>query len=318
LGNPSDGYFGKTMSFTFADFSATVTMYETPELQILPGPVDDHTFSDVHALVEDVRAFGYYGGIRLLKAATKVFYSYCQEDGIVLPPRNFTVRYESNIPRLVGLSGSSALCTAMFRSLMRFYEVDIPRELVATLCWRAEHDELNITCGMQDRVVQVYQGCVFMDFDEALMTSRGYGRYETIDATRLPSLYIAYDPRRAEVSGTYHRKLRVLFDERKAEIVEAMAQFADFAQQGYVALVSGHTGRIAELINANFDLRDRMFNVSEENRRMVMQARNAGASAKFAGSGGAIVGTYEDDAMYGRLERAMSEIGCTLLRPRIV
>jgi glucuronokinase len=32
IGNPSDGYFGKTIAFTFSAFSAEVTMVETPEL----------------------------------------------------------------------------------------------------------------------------------------------------------------------------------------------------------------------------------------------------------------------------------------------
>ena len=58
--------------------------------------------------------------------------------------------------------------------------------------------------------------------------------------------------------------------------------------------------------------------LSEENRRMVMVARNAGASAKFAGSGGAIVGTYEDDSHFERLSAALSEIGCRTLKPAIV
>ena len=72
------------------------------------------------------------------------------------------------------------------------------------------------------------------------------------------------------------------------------------------------------MINANFDLRHRIFNVAEENVRMVEQARRTGASAKFAGSGGAIVGTYEDQAMYDALEQSLAEIGCRLLKPRIV
>ena len=51
---------------------------------------------------------------------------------------------------------------------------------------------------------------------------------------------------------------------------------------------------------------------------MVMVAREVGASAKFAGSGGAIVGTYEDDAHFERLSAALSEIGCRTLKPAIV
>ena len=50
---------------------------------------------------------------------------------------------------------------------------------------------------------------------------------------------------------------------------------------------------------------------------MVMTARSVGASAKFAGSGGAIVGTYEDDAQYAALERALAGVGCRTLRPTI-
>ena len=50
---------------------------------------------------------------------------------------------------------------------------------------------------------------------------------------------------------------------------------------------------------------------------MVMVARSSGASAKFAGSGGAIVGTYEGDEQYAALEKALSGIGCRTFRPVI-
>ena len=50
---------------------------------------------------------------------------------------------------------------------------------------------------------------------------------------------------------------------------------------------------------------------------MVKAARTAGASAKFAGSGGAIVGTYEDDAHFARLSEALAAVGCTTIKPVI-
>ena len=62
---------------------------------------------------------------------------------------------------------------------------------------------------------------------------------------------------------------------------------------------------------------DRIFNVAPANRNMVMTARSTGASAKFAGSGGAIVGTYEDDAQFDRLSAALAGIGCQTIRPVI-
>jgi glucuronokinase len=50
---------------------------------------------------------------------------------------------------------------------------------------------------------------------------------------------------------------------------------------------------------------------------MIKVARSAGASAKFAGSGGAIVGTYEDDAHFSRLSSVLAGIGCRTLKPAI-
>jgi len=318
VGNPSDGYFGKTVSFTFEEFCAEVTLYETPELGFVPGDVDDARFSSPEELLSDIQHFGYYGGIRLLKATAKVFFAHCREQGITLPKRNFTVQYASSIPRLVGLAGSSAICTAMLKALQPFYGVALPLEIVPTLCLKAERDELNIQCGLQDRVIQIYQGLVFMDFDREGVESRGYGRYERLGYACLKNLYISYDPLCAEVSGVYHQRLHVLFEEKKPDIVAAMTAFADLAQQARDAIVAGQVEKLPALLNANFDLRDRVFNVTAANRRMVMSARSVGCSAKLAGSGGAIVGMYEDEGQYQRLVSVMSAIGCTTIKPRIV
>ncbi|MCK5801706.1 MAG: GHMP kinase [Lentisphaeria bacterium] len=318
LGNPSDGYYGKTIALSIPEFPVVVTIYESPELRIELGDVDDNVFENMDGLVQEVQHFGYYGGIRLVKATTKIFAQYCHEQGIELPDRNFTIRYRSTVPRLVGLGGSSAICTATFKALAKFYEVDcIPQELVPTLCWHAENQELGIHCGMQDRVIQVYGGVVYMDFDQEYFEAHEHGRYVRLDPQRLPRVFLAYDPNRAEFSGIYHRRLRVLFEEKKADILAAMSEFADFAEQGAEAIQKGDLDRVNQLINANFDLRNRVFNVSEENIRMVQTARSVGASAKFAGSGGAIVGLYEDDAMFVQLSEKLKQIGCRVIQPQI-
>jgi len=293
-------------------------MYESPELGFTPGDVDDSVFKSPEELLKEIQLFGYYGGIRLLKATTKLFFLYCREQGISLPARNFTVRYTSTIPRLVGLSGSSAICTAMLKALQSFYEVSLPKEWQPTLCLKAEREELGIQCGLQDRVIQIYQGLVFMDFDQEYVEKLGYGRYEVLDPSVLKNLYISYDPLRAEVSGVYHQKLRILFEEKKPDILAAMKEFAGFAQQARDAIIAGRLEQLPSLMNANFDLRDRIFNVAEANRHMVMTARSVGCSAKFAGSGGAIIGMYEDEAQYQRLVQAMASIGCTTIKPTIV
>ena len=324
LGNPSDGYFGKTLSFTFTQFGVSLAMSESTRIQFVQGEVDDATFSSMDDLVRNLRLYGYYGGIRLLKAVTKRFFEYCASRGITLPKRNFKVEYKINIPRLVGLSGSSAICSAMLKALMKFYEVTIPLEYQPTICLEAEREELRINCGFQDRVIQIYNGLVFMDFEKSFVESHNYGKYEQLysSASSL-RLYIAYDATRAEESGEAHKEVKKLFEAKNADVLAAMSEFADIAQKGRDLLCSPSTSpsdlsaKLASLINANFDLRDRIFNVAEENRRMVMTARKAGASAKFAGSGGAIVGTYEDEAQFERLKSALAAIGSVTLKPTI-
>ena len=325
LGNPSDGYFGKTISFTFRNFCVDLKLTESARLRFVPGEVDDATFESPEKLVRDLRLYGYYGGIRILKAMAKLFFEYCLERGIEIPKRNFTAEYKINIPRLVGLSGSSAICSAMLKALERFYEVTVPEEEAPTLVMEAERDELGIACGLQDRVAQMYNGIVYMDFDRALVESTGHGRYERLypsslnshPSSLIPHLYVAYDPNRAEESGKAHKKVKKLFQENNADVHAAMKEFADIAKQGREALVKGDLAALPALVNANFDLRDRIFNVAEENRRMVMTARQSGASAKFAGSGGAIVGTFEDEAQFARLKADLAAIGCTTFVPAV-
>ena len=322
LGNPSDGYFGKTLSFTFTQFGVDLTLSESSRIRFQQGEVDDASFGSIDELARNLRLYGYYGGIRLLKATTKRFFDWCQEQGVALPERNFSVEYKINIPRLVGLSGSSAICSAMLKALMKFYGVSIPLELQPTLCLEAERDELGINCGFQDRVIQIYNGLVFMDFDRAFVEAHNHGRYERLEPSAETHLYIAYDANRAEESGKAHQKVKKLFEAKNADVLAAMSEFADFAQQGRDLLVGGEgTGRtmekLAALINANFDLRDRIFHVAEENRRMVMTARKSGASARFAGSGGAIVGTYGDEAQFERLKADLAAIGTVVFKPTI-
>ena len=315
VGNPSDGYFGKTIAFLFHNFSAQVTLYETPELEILPNNRDRSVYLSMPNLVEDVRRYGYYGGIRLLKASITRFHDHCRQYAITLHKRNFTLRYESDIPHQVGLAGSSAIVTACIQALCRFYDVTIPPAVQANLVLSVENDELGISAGLQDRVAQAYGGMVSMDFDRDVMQEQGYGRYESLDASLLPPIYIAYDASLAEQSAVFHNNIRDRFDRGEREVVDAMRFWADLTDQVRDKLLAGERDAIGPLLNANFDKRREIYRLSDRNIRMVETARSVGASAKFSGSGGAIVGTYDDEAMYQRLEQALAAIEVRVLKP---
>lgn len=131
LGNPSDGYFGKTISIIVKNFGAHISLYETPELHIEARDQDLDIYKNIHDLIDSIYLTGYYGGARLVKAAIKKFVEYCKSENIKLKSNNFTIRYHSSIPRQIGLAGSSAIITATFRALIRFYEVSIPKDKVS-------------------------------------------------------------------------------------------------------------------------------------------------------------------------------------------
>jgi len=318
VGNPSDGYFGKTIAFVFSNFSAEVVLYETPELEILPQERDRSIYKDINGLFEDVQLFGYYGGIRLLKATIKKFLEYCRTNRVVLDNRNFTIRYQSNIPNRLGLAGSSAIITACMKALMAFYKIRIPRQLLANLVLSVETDELGISAGLQDRVAQAYEEPVYMDFDKSIFERQDYGEYRPFSASHLERLYIAYRTDLSEGSEVFHNDIRSRFDKGDQEVIDAMKGFASLTVQVMQFLERGQLEKISPLLNANFDLRCSIYQISSKNKEMVALARSIGASAKFTGSGGAIIGMYKDEAMFETLSQTFSKYQIEVIKPTIV
>ena len=317
LGNPSDGYFGKTISVTFADFQARVVLYEWPELEIILSRQDRCEFTSLSELVEDVKLNGLYGGLRLIKATIKVFADYCESERIELPSRNFALRYETDIPRQVGMAGSSAIVTAVIRALVAFYEVTIPKPVLANLVLAVETREIGITAGLQDRVCQVYGGLVYMDFDRRHFETRGFGHYENLDPALLPPLYVAYRQDLSQISGIYHSNLRERWERGDPEVFQAMREFAALAEEGRSALLERDYTRLARLMDRNFDIRRRLVRLDPVNVEMVEAARGLGVCAKYAGSGGCIVGICAEEDRFTRLREALGKLGCAVIRPTV-
>ena len=320
VGNPSDGYFGKTIAFVFRNYCAEAELYESPELDLLPSLRDHNTFADMEELYRDIQFYGYYGGIRLLKGAIKKFYEYVRQKGWTLEHKNFTLRYRSSIPNRLGLAGSSAIITAAMRCLCKFYGIRIRPDEFANVVLAVEKDELGIPAGLQDRVAQSYNHPVYMDFNRSYMEKHGVGRYTRIDIPEDLHLYIAYRTDLAEGSEVLHSRLRQDFEDGRPDVVAAMKEWASLTDQVRLCLKSGDYERIGSLLNRNFDLRCEVCSdaVSEKNRLMVDLARRAGASAKFTGSGGAIIGTYRNEAMFRKLAGTLDKYRIAVIKPDIV
>ena len=231
LGNPSDGYNGKTIAISVRNFWAEVVLYEWDSVDIVLAADDRASFNSIYDLAQDVKLHGYYGGIRLVKATIKRFVEYCVERNLTLHGRNFSVRYETNIPRQVGLAGSSAIIVATLRCLMEYYEIEMPLEIQPTFVLSVEL-ELGITGGLQDRVIQCYEGMVYMDFakeNERRIEGMICYAYERMDPALLPEIYIAYHDEMSEPTEIFHNDIRARYDRGDADIVNAMGHFAQLA-----------------------------------------------------------------------------------------
>lgn len=317
LGNPSDGYFGKTIALPLRNFRARTLLYPSARLEIKPSAADIPIWENLQELRQHTQWRGYYGGIRIIRALLMRFSDYCAKEGIELHDRNFTIEYESNIPLRLGMGGSSAIITSSLRALMRYYDVEIPLPIQANLVLETETRELGVSAGLQDRVVQVYEGVVYMDFDRSLMESRGFGEYELLDSSLLPKLYVAYRTKLSEGTEVFHNDLRQRFEAGDKTVLDAIQEWAAMAEEGRRALLAGDQYSFAELIDANFDLRAQTCTIGRENLQMVRAARAMGATAKFAGSGGAIIGTYRDEAHFEVLRKSLRELDIEVVRPRI-
>ncbi|KAJ3215180.1 pre-rRNA-processing protein esf1 [Dinochytrium kinnereticum] len=309
MGNPSDGFFGKTLSLLISNFWAEVTLIPNPfesdqTVIITPNPLCD--------------PFGFQS----IEVASTV----CARDGYY------------GVGRQVGLAGSSALITALLKALIRFHGHDsdptrFPPHVRANLALSAERDELNIAAGQQDRVIQAFGGLVFMDFDRKLMEGRGYGEYTALTVDVLPEgLWMAFVAQPSDSgkivdlfvldieTGSAFRNHTY---EREIQIVSAMSHFAQLAQDGKDALLKGDHMKFADLMDENFNTRRRIYGdlvIGESNLKLVSIARSYGHSAKFSGSGGCVVGMWRGNpdspervALTKKMKRELQQHALTVM-----
>ncbi|HMP69021.1 MAG TPA: hypothetical protein PKA76_06700 [Pirellulaceae bacterium] len=316
MGNPSDGYGGKTISLPLHNFWAEVSLHPSPNVFLEPGVEEAPRYDSVYQLIESIERTGYSGGLRLIRASVKRFVSFAENELAIACDRGFTISYQTNIPRCVGLAGSSALVVAALKVLAEYFNVEMAPPLLASLALTVERDELGIPAGLQDRVVQAFDRLVYMDFSRMTsMHGLEVGHYQELSQTVPGNPYVAICRRGAEPTELLHGSLQQRFRRGDVEVTQAMKRFAELAELGKVAIERGDAEQLNSLIDANFDLRQSICDINPLHLRMIELARSVGASAKFCGSGGAIIGLVDDDSMFVRLEQKLAQLDCFVVRP---
>lgn len=315
LGNPSDGYGGKVVGVSVASEGFAQVVATESDHFVVHWNMDhelEGSFVNLIDFVEHAEDRGlYYGARTLVLAAAVVFareYQKClgktsvgegtDDKGVLRGLPNCQLSYSTTIPTRVGLSGSSAIVLATLRALARFYntsleEINNDIHIWPVLMRSAEADILGISCGLQDRVVQIMQGCVAMDFTEG----RDGESWKRLPEDALPELWIAYAEggKVGESSGRVHGNLKERYSRRDPALLEIVKQLVEVTDSGCEILykcAQGSRKRLSEfpaLVNKNFELRLALVGaggVGEQNTRLVSAAKEAGFAAKMTGSGG--------------------------------
>jgi glucuronokinase len=278
-GNPSDGYGGATLAVTLPVWRA--------EAQASPSAGAGEVVPPSP----------------LVQAAVSRF---ARE--LAPHARATLVSWHTDVPRSVGLGGSSAIVIATLRALCELHETELAPADLARLALAIEVEELGIAAGLQDRVAQSFGGLTFMDFEPQ---PRGHGAYEALQPSLLPPLLIAYRSDTGSDSGGVHGDLRVRYERGDQLVRDGMAELAGLARNSKVALLKGDTDAFGRCVDGSFDIRRRMLDLDPRHVEMIERARAAGASANYTGSGGAIVCVCRDEHHRDAVSTALCALGCT-------
>jgi glucuronokinase len=276
-GNPSDGYGGAVLAVTLDGFSAHTRLTAAEGLTITPDS-------------------------ELVRATVERFSRRVEPRA-----RRSAISWETNIPRSVGLGGSSAIVIATLRALCALYERPLQPVELARFALAVETEELAIAAGLQDRIAQSFGGLTFMEF-------AGPGAFEPLTPQLLPPLLIAWQQSTAAASGTVHEDLRSRHASGEPEVLTAVDALADSARSARAALLAGDHAAFARAVDATFDTRRRLLELDPRHVMMVECAREHGAAANYTGSGGAIVAVCRDAGHQIAVMDALSQIGCACSR----
>ena len=301
LGNPSDHYGGKCLSFTF-DKKAEVTIEDDDKLEI-----DGKNHKSFNLI--------YDGSNDLIKAVIK---------NLKLQNKNFKLSYNSEIPFGAGLAGSSAISVASIKALNEYFKLNLNDFEIAERSLYIETDQLKISTGFQDGYTVTFGGVLLMDFKGKEYIRKypdnPYGIVKKIPVESIP-YFLCFSGDSKKSSGTVHNSIREKFlngsQEEKQQIRYYMDSIANFAEEGALALTCKQWQKLGSLMNENKRLRDQIYQTSKKDNEVINVANSTGAlGAKLTGSGGTIV-ILTDETDSKNIFLKMSKI-YNCYKPRII
>jgi glucuronokinase len=279
-GNPSDGFGGAVLA------------------TVVPGMEAVVRATSADGISEGYEAVAAGPGSALLLAASSQLSEHCRVAGVGSRDR-VSLSATTTIPVSVGLAGSSALVVAALRAMATRWAVELDDLTLARLALEAETRVLGIAAGPQDRVVQAAGRTVLMDFATADWAA------EPVDPPAAVELLVVWSTAAAEPSTVVHGPLQARGGEPR--VVAAMADLAGHARAGASALAAGDVAALGAAMDASFEARASILDLTPAHVALVDVARAAGCHANYAGSGGAIVAVGPASALADLERRATAD-----------
>jgi len=307
VGNPSDMYGGSVISCSTKE-RAVVTVEDSDALEFEVG-------GEVRTVRKeaDLRQDG--GMFDAILAAIEFF---------ELESVKIRITVTSDIPVRAGLSGSTAVMTALAAGILEWMDrsgrgatenavwgerVYENRYMLAEVVRHIELYFLKIVCGYQDAYMCSFGSLNFLDFADKQhylpLSREPLGTVEDLAkvAPRVPLVLAHTGVQR--VSGAVHKPVRDRWLEGDPMVVKGMLRLAHIARRSKKAIIQGDWELLGEAMTENHEIIRATGSSSDINERVIRTALDSGAiAAKLAGAGkgGTIIALNpEPEEMIGAL-----------------
>ncbi|HUQ40846.1 MAG TPA: hypothetical protein VM030_11915 [Acidimicrobiales bacterium] len=210
------------------------------------------------------------------------------------------LRWTTDIPRSVGLAGSSAIVVAVLRALADRAGEPVSELELAERAQAVEVEDVGVAAGLQDRAVQAADAPVLVD------VGGGRPTITRLTPARPVRVVVAWLDAAAGDSGEYHRRLRRAAGSATADGMVALATLARRAAEAFTA---GDVDGLAELVGEAGRLRSRVAPLSPAHDRLAAAMAAAGLEPNAAGSGGAVVAVVTDGTRLPEVTVAVEKLG---------
>ena len=319
VGNPSDMYGGSVISCSTAE-RAYVTVEDSDVMEFdVAGQI--YTVRSP----EDLRQNG--GMFDAILAAIEYF---------GLEGATLKITSRSAIPVRAGLSGSTAVITALVAALLEWIDgthkgsllpysdlwrqASRNRHMLAETVRHLELYFLRIVCGYQDAYMCVHGSLNFLDFHDKenylSLKREPLGTVEDLCEQIETVPFVLAHTGIQRVSGAVHKPVRDRWIEGDTDVVEGMLRLGHIARMSKRAMVTGDWEYLAESMTENHEIISSLGSSSEINESIIRVALDNGAlAAKLAGAGkgGTVIALHPEPHS---LEEAFRDAGVeTILYP---